>query len=433
MVGYSDVDMDWFTQNIGSMIVYFPNDGLNNETLVANGGTPVCYNPYYLFGGTLDASNVCGNYGDVTSNNNDFKWDIVNTASYYASIEADITEKLTLSVDVRRQEDDVTSGGIGPYSGGAVGERTNVQQAVFKSTLPRLILDYKPNENNTIYFSYSEGTLPGLFNPALASLTESQLAEVKQQTGGAGVKIDEEESQNIEIGIKSTILDGRGFISLAYYQTDLSNVHTPLFAVSYTADDGTTAVLSGNTTSQGGDAELSGLELDGTVRLNESWSVDFTYALNDSEIQSGFQSADTFDLMGDRDAVIGNQFSRYPKNSGSVSANYMRGLGAASDLFARMDVLYTGKMYASNAMLAHTGEGMKVNLRSGIETDNYRLEVYCTNCFEDDQPKGLQQMYDLSGITGGFGDGVTTAAGPRILSVSLADKRVIGIRASYTF
>jgi len=437
MVGYSDVDMDWFTQNIGSMIVYYPNDGLDNAALQAAGGVPVCYNPYYVFGGTLDASNVCGNYGDITSNNNDFKWDTVNTSSYYASIEADLTEQLTLSVDIRRQEDDVTSGGIGPYSNGAVGERINVQQAVFKSTLPRLILDYKPNENNTIYFSYSEGTLPGLFNPALASLTESQLAEVKQQTGGAGVKIDEEESENIEIGIKSTILDGRGFISVAYYQTDLTNVHTPLFAVSYTGtdEDGNpaTEVISGNTTSQGGNAELSGLEIDGTVRLNESWSVDFTYALNDSEIESGFQSADTFDLMGDRDAVIGNQFSRYPKNSGSFSANYLRGLGADMDLFARMDLLYTGKMYASNAMLAHTGEGTKINLRTGIETDNYRLEVYCTNCFDDDQPKGLQQMYDLSGITGGFGDGVTTAAGPRILSVSLADKRVFGVRASYRF
>ena len=44
MIGYSDVDMDWFTQNIGSMIVYYPNDGLDNSTLT----TPVCYNPYYL-------------------------------------------------------------------------------------------------------------------------------------------------------------------------------------------------------------------------------------------------------------------------------------------------------------------------------------------------------------------------------------------------
>jgi len=431
MIGYSDVDMDWFTQNIGSMIVYYPNDGLDNSTLT----TPVCYNPYYLFGGTLAGSNVCGNYGDVTSNNNDFKWDTVNTSSYYASIEADISDNLTLSLDVRKQDDDVTSGGLGPYTGTpkVVGSPINVQQANFKSTLPRVILDYKPNDRQTFYFSYSEGTLPGLFNPALASLSESQLAEVKAQTGGAGVKIDEETSENIEFGIKSSIMDGRGFIALAFYQTDLDNVHTPLFSVGYTGDDGLPAVLSGNTTSQGGKAELSGIELDGTILLNDFWSLDFTFAKNDSEIKSGFQSADTFDLMGDRNAVIGNEFSRYPKNSGSLSANYSKEINAEMTRFTRIDYLYTGKMYASNAMLAHTGSGQKFNLRTGIETGNFRVEAYCTNCLDDDQPKGLQQMYDLSGITGGFGDGATTAAGPRILSVSLADKRVIGVRATYKF
>ena len=256
---------------------------------------------------------------------------------------------------------------------------------------------------------------------------------MKAQTGGAGVAIDEEDSENIEFGIKSTILDGRGFIAVAFYQTDLTNVHAPLFAVSYTGDDGTQTVISGNTTAQGGNAELSGIELDGTILLNDLWSLDFTYAKNDSEIKSGFQSADTFDLMGDRNAAIGNEFSRYPKNSGSLSANYAKEIDAERTRFARIDYLYTGSMYASNAMLAYTGSGAKINLRAGQETDNYRIEAYCTNCFNDNQPKGLQQMYDLSGITGGFGDGAVTAAGPRVLSVALADKRVIGIRASYKF
>ena len=437
MFGYSDVDMDWFTQNIGSMIVYYPSDGIDNGARVAAGQMPVSYNPYWPFyGAGLAGSNAGGAYGDVTSNNNDFKWDTVNTSSFYASLEADFTDKLTVSLDLRRQEDDVTSGGLSAWTGTApkvVGTPTNVQQDVFKSTLPRLILDYKPNDDQTIYFSYSEGTLPGLFNPALASLSASQLDQVKAQTGGAGVKIDEETSENIEFGIKSSIMDGRGFVAVAFYQTDLTNVHTPLFAVSYTGDDGTQQVISGNTTSQGGKAELSGIELDGTILLNDLWSLDFTYAKNDSEIKSGFQSADTFDLMGDRNAVIGNEFSRYPKNSGSISANYAKEIDAERTRFARMDYLYTGKMYASNAMLAHTGSGAKINLRVGQETDNYRIEAYCTNCFNDNQPKGLQQLYDLSGITGGFGDGATTATGPRIVSIALADKRVIGIRASYKF
>ncbi|GIT34785.1 MAG: hypothetical protein Ct9H300mP4_11040 [Gammaproteobacteria bacterium] len=65
-------------------------------------------------------------------------------------------------------------------------------------------------------------------------------------------------------------------------------------------------------------------------------------------------------------------------------------------------MIYTGKMYASNAMLAHTGSGQKLNLRVGLDTEKYRVELYCVNCTDDDQPKGLQQMYDLSGITGGL-------------------------------
>jgi len=97
-----------------------------------------------------------------------------------------------------------------------------------------------------------------------------------------------------------------------------------------------------------------------------------------------------------------------------------------------MDAIYTGKMYASNAMVAHTGSGTKLNLRAGVETDKYRIEAFCTNCSNDDQPKGLQAMWDLSGITGEMGGGAT-AAGPRVLTIALADKRVIGIRAAYKF
>ena len=434
MFGYSDLEMDWFTQSIGSLIVYFPNDGLDNAALQAAGGVPVCYNPYYLFGGSLSASNVCGNYGDVTSNNNDFKWDTINNTAFYASIEADISDKLTLSVDVRRQEDEVTSGGIGPYVGSPkqVGELINVVNDTFKATLPRVILDYKPNDDTTLYASYSEGRLPGLFNPALLSLSAAEAASLKA-TSGAGVNVDEEEAENIELGIKRTFLDGRGFISVAYYQTDLTNVHTPLFAVSYTGDDGTQQVISGNTTTAGGTADLDGIEIDGRVLVNDNWAVAFTYAINNSSIGGGFQSADTFDLMGDRNAVQGNEFSRYPVNSGSLSVDYITELSADRDLFARADLIYTGKMYASNAMLAHTGSGQKLNLRVGLDTEKYRVELYCVNCTDDDQPKGLQQMYDLSGITGGFGDGAVTASGPRLLSIALADKRQIGVRASLKF
>ena len=447
MVGYSQLDMEWFTQVIGNLIVYYPSDE-DNAARTAAGGLPVCYNPYANYYNWRDQTtenpfvpmdtntNACGPYGDTTSNNNDMKWDSIDNSAFYAAIEADITDNLTVSVDIRRQDDDITSGGVGAYTGGfpkTLGAVTAGQNGEFSRTLPRIILDYKPNEDTTMYFSYSEGSLPGTFNPSLATLSASQQAEIAVQTGGATVEVDEEVSENLEFGIKKTILDGRGFISVALYDTDLTNVHTPFFSPTYTGDDGNQAILSGNITSQGGEASLNGIEIDGTVILNDLWSLDFTYAINDSEIGEGFQSADTFDLDGDRNKVKGNMFSRYPKNSGSLSANYSKEVSADREMFARMDYIYTGNMYASNAMHAFTGSGSKFNLRGGIDTDTYRIEAYCTNCFNDNQPKGLQQLYDLSGITGGFGDGATNAAGMRIVSIALADKRTIGIRASYKF
>ena len=60
--------------------------------------------------------------------------------------------------------------------------------------------------------------------------------------------------------------------------------------------------------------------------------------INDSEIGNGFQSADTFDLDGDRNKVLGNMFSRYPKNSGSLSANYSKEVSADREVFARMQI-----------------------------------------------------------------------------------------------
>ncbi|MBT4211225.1 MAG: TonB-dependent receptor [Porticoccaceae bacterium] len=334
---------------------------------------------------------------------------------------------------MRRQKDDVYEGSNN-YTGYGVTPKgfdpTEVRNAggEFTSTMPRFIADFKPNEDTTIYVSYAEGTLPGLFNPSLIGLSDSQLAEVAAQTGGADIQVDEEVAENWELGLKRSFLDGRGFVSAAYYSTDLTNVHIP--SVAYYTVDGV-QTLTGNVTSQGGNAELNGLEVEGTVLLNENLTLGFTYALNDSELGNKFLSGDAKDLLGDNTLAQGNEFSRYPKTSGSLSLDFNKGV-EAGDLFARADLIYTGKMYASNAMLAHTGTGQKLNLRVGLDTESYRFELFCTNCFEDEQSKGLQAMWDLSGISGEMGGGAT-AAGPRVLTVSLPDKRVFGVRASFNF
>ena len=426
-VGYSDVEMNNMSQIIGSMFGYtLRNDGANGDPIrvgnpIEGGNVPLC---------NAWGADRCGWDGQQTSNATNTQWATINTSAVYATLTYDLTEKLSLSAEVRRQKDEVNEGS---YDNGSTVE---VRNAIgeFTSTMPRFIADFKANEDTTIYLSYAEGVLPGLFNPALIGLSDSQLAEISGQTGGADVEVDEEVAENWELGLKRSFLDGRGFVSAAYYSTDLTNVHIPSVAFYSDVDEDGNAIQvpTGNITGQGGNAELNGLELEGTVLLNENLTLGFTYALNDSELGNTFSSPDAQDLLGDSSLAVGNQFSRYPKTSGSVSLDFNKDV-AAGEFFARADVIYTGKMYASNAMLAHTGTGQRINLRTGLDTDTYRLELFCTNCFEDEQPKGLQAMWDLSGITGGFGDGVTTAAGPRILAMSLPDKRVFGVRASVKF
>jgi len=424
-VGYSDIEMDNLAQIIGTMFGYtLRNDGANGDPVrTSTNGAPLC---------NAWGADRCGWYGQSTSNSANTQWATIGTTAFYGTLTYDFTDQLSISVEARRQKDEVYEGSNNYTGSPKVWDPTDVRNAggEFTSTMPRIIADYKPNEDTTIYASYAEGTLPGLFNPALVGLSASQTAEIAAQTGGADIQVDEEVAENLEFGIKKTILDGRGYISAAFYSTDLTNVHIPSVAY-YTGDDGT-SVTTGNITGQGGDAELSGVEIEGTVLMNENITLGFTYAINDSELGSSFNSPDAKDLLGDATAAVGNQFSRYPKNSGSFSVDYAKAIDADKTGFARMDAIYTGKMYASNAMVAHTGSGTKLNLRAGVETDKYRIEAFCTNCSNDDQPKGLQAMWDLSGITGEMGGG-ETAAGPRVLTIALADKRVIGIRASYKF
>lgn len=435
MVGYSDTELEFATQTIGSLIVFFPPDGIDN-TMVPY---PVSYNPFAVFSGS--PSNVNAGFGRTTSGDGVI-WADIETTAIFGSVEYDVTDKLTLSLELRQQDDEVTEGQylyqfVAADADGAFHRpllpRDTGLSGSFDSTLPRFIVDFKPFQNTTLYASYSEGTRPGLFNASLSGLSEAELSQIKTQTNGAGVEVDEEDAENIEFGIKTTFDDGRGFLAVTAYQTDIKNVHTPIFAASYIDDAGDPQVISGSIVGQGASAELQGLEIEGGYVINDNWSAEFTYAYNKSEIGRGFFSSDAYDVLGDSNFVQGNAFSRYPENSGTLSIDFEDNFSNGWGFFARADVIYTDKMYASQANITHTGSGTKLNLRIGLEINNFTAEVYCLNCTDDRQPKGLQYLFDLSGISGAFGSVPEGIGNARGLSVALADKQMFGFRASYTF
>ena len=338
------------------------------------------------------------------------------TTAIYGSIDWDFTDQLTLSVEARSQQDKV----VEAVGRGLAAARAAVPESeTFDSFSPRVILSFKPNDDTTYYATYAEGTNPGQFNAGLRSLSPTELAQIVA-AGGSGIKVDEEELTNFEFGAKGLFWDGRAQITAAVYFSDWKNAIAPEI-IAYTDDMGAGQLVQVN--ANGGQADLYGLELEGTVLLSEALTLDATFALNKSEIGS-FESADALVVFGDRTIDgLDNAFSRYPEKSGTLSLTYAGNLTSNYDYYVRGDAIYRGITWATNANITKTPAFTTFNLRLGVENESWRIEAFGTNIFGEEGVNNLQYFTDLSN----FG------SGERMLMAGLIPRPVFGVRATFTW
>ena len=347
------------------------------------------------------------------------------TRALYGSLSWDISDQFTLDLEVRRQEDKVVEGSISIAN--VFSELSNT----FKSTTPRIILNYKPNDNTTFYATYAEGTNPGQFNANVSGLSPGELAQLG--AGGANTSpiVDEEEITNIEFGVKSRFWDDRAQVSATVYFSDWEGlIATELVAV--VRDSGPTA---GNTeiiqsNSNGGQADLSGLELEAEVLLSENFTLEGTFNITKSELND-FESADALSLLGNRTIDgLGKELSRYPETSGTLSGTYRGQLGADTDWYVRGDMIYRGSTWMSNANVTETGDLTTFNLKIGFEKDNWRIEAFGNNIFDEKGYTNLQRLADLSGQQARPG---CTFFCPVMVVAGLVPRPVYGLRATLEF
>ena len=332
------------------------------------------------------------------------------TRAVFASVGYDISDTLSLSLEARKQDDKVIEGTLG----------NEPLQNTFSSTTPRLIVDYKPREGLTYYAIYAKGINPGQFNAGLLGRTQGELDQIAAQ-GGGGISVDEEEITNIEFGTKARFWDDRAQITAAVYFSDWENAIAPeILSITNAAGDGENIQVNSN----GGQADLSGLEIEGTYLLSDNWTIDMTYSLNKSDIND-FESADALALFGNRTIDgMGNSFSRYPEKSSSLSAIYAETLESGNDFFARGDLINQGSTWMTNANVTSTPAYSVFNLRVGLQSDTWRAEVYANNLLDKKGYSNLQLFPDLSGLSGPFTRGIMAG---------MIQQRQIGIRTTFDF
>lgn len=337
----------------------------------------------------------------------------IDTYGVFGSVGYEITEQFSVSAEARSQTDRLSQKSAAGTN--RIDNPANiVARKTFDSFTPRVIAQYKPSADLTVYASYAEGTRPGQFNTLYYTLAPDIKAQVDAVTSVAAA-VPEEQVAMTELGVKGVFFERRLRVLAALYQGRWTNRHIP--TVINTFRNG---VLFQQLplTQPGGKTELQGFEIEAAFQATDELTLEGTLSVAESDIRATFCS--DCRLITGNPTPVGTQLPFYPRTKGTLSAQYQRAVSSRWDGFARADYIYTGKVFESEANVAWTSPTSKANLRVGVSNEDYSIELYGTNIFDDLTPTSLARNTD-------------SLTGTNAISVSLPDRATFGIRVSARF
>ena len=337
-----------------------------------------------------------------------------HTWGLFGAVSYDVTSQITITGEARHQWEDIWQTTLaGAYP---VFENSST------SFTPRVIVEYKPTQDLTIYGSYSEGTRPIEFNTAYFTLTAAQQAEITRQAAVTGL-VPADRIKMGEIGVKGLFFGGSLRLLAAGYIGKWTARHIPQ-TVSYTQANGLLGAIQ--TTSAGGIVDLSGLEIEGAYKATRELTFEGSFGIAHTKNVYTY-SADALILTGNP-SPVGTKLPFFPEMQGNLAVTYTRPVFDDFDGFVRVDYFYRGKVYESEANLAWTAPSNKFNLSLGVQKNGYKIELYGKNIFDDRTPTSLAR----NGVTFYTATGTVASTGSGI-AVSLADKASFGIHVSAKF
>ncbi len=347
------------------------------------------------------------------------------TPAVFGGVYYDILPDLTLTVEGRYQEDKLS--GHFATSATAFVDITDT----FESFSPRVSLDYRLTPNSTVYALFSRGFKPGGFNQGI--LTQPQFILDQFASIGAGRSYDEEMLDNYEAGIRGSFLDNRVRVALNGYIGKYTDAQIPILSVFFTqqlpggqpntAGPTNAATLVRNV----GDVDLQGVEFEAEAVPIPGLRLGATFAYNHTEVKNWFLAqAPNFLAQNATNNIqvtstTGNRLAGTPELTYTLSASYERDLGQGFSGYVGGDYLYRGSYFAEEANIAESGDREVFNARLGFNKDNYSVELYARNLFDDLSPAGINYQSSEGAGTGNS------------LRISLPERRRIGLRANINF
>ncbi|WP_371189366.1 TonB-dependent receptor [Thalassotalea maritima] len=287
--------------------------------------------------------------------------------------------------------------------------------------VPRLSVDWQLNDTVFTYASAAKG-----FKPGGVSTTD----------GNGDVSTGEYNPETLwayEIGTKAFSEENNAMVSMALFYWDYTDQQVP-----FTVTDPVTG-MARNSILNAGETSVKGLELESVWNMtpNFNWSLGYVYSdaqYEDFNVAEVIAASDTGARLSTVDkALSGNDDGDYSGNQLPLSANhsvttsfkYNRPL-ETMDLFVELFGEYRSKRYIDSGEHAYLPSYDEWDLNIGLEGDNWMVNAYVNNLFDDDKVKSAIANVNY----GFFPDGRSL---PSIVAATLPMPRTVGIRFSITF
>jgi len=269
----------------------------------------------------------------------------------YGDVTWSVTEQFNLTAGLRWSDDEkswCTDGDAGIFLVAVITLEELCATQSWSEVTPRLVADYSLSDDMMLYASVSKGYKGGGFNTAAADFDGDFV-------GDAVAGFNPEMNQAYELGLKSTMMDGRMQFNAALFSNDYEDLQL------------LSATLGGILVENAAEADTQGLELEWTYLATENLILRANMAVLDSEFTAG--------------AFSGNDLPYAPGNSATVSASYQQGAINYFVMYTKQDDFF----YDAGNLLEEKGYALlSAKVSYAPEGSNWDMGVSVQNATDED-------------------------------------------------
>jgi iron complex outermembrane receptor protein len=297
-----------------------------------------------------------------------FAANFTDTVGVFGGLYWQPIDELTISAELRWQDDSLTSAGTQATS--------PILSHSWYSRAPRVSIDYKVSPTLNVYTSASEGVRPGGFNGNLISLPQPLLNQIISQVGNAAVAFNQEKLITYELGAKGSVFDNAVRYNVSAYKGKL--LDQQVSALALTTYDAALYGVSQTLTSNQGNVNIEGVEADSQWKVNRILELSGTFAWNHTEVL-GTSCHVCYLVTGNLGADNGKSMTLSPQYSASLAADLRDSLTANLDWFAHADMSWKGKQWIDQENLSYIPANALFNMQAGVENETFSFGAWVTN------------------------------------------------------